>query len=188
MPHGEITLQEPPELPEVKPAGMRMLITVLPMMLMTGGMLLMYTNRGSGGSSGGGGMSYLMMGMMAAGMVGMAAGQMVTAGGDRKHQVGGDRRDYLRYLSQTRRQVRTFAEKQRSALAWRHPDPESLWSMAMTSRLWERRPAHPDFGELRVGYGPQRLAVRITPLQTKPVEDLEPIAAKALRRSSRRTR
>ncbi|GAB6901831.1 type VII secretion protein EccCa [Kineosporia succinea] len=182
MPHGEITLQEPPELPEVKPAGMRMLITVLPMMLMTGGMLLMYTNRGSGGSSGGGGMSYLMMGMMAAGMVGMAAGQMVTAGGDRKHQVGGDRRDYLRYLSQTRRQVRTFAEKQRSALAWRHPDPESLWSMAMTSRLWERRPAHPDFGELRVGYGPQRLAVRITPLQTKPVEDLEPIAAKALRR------
>ncbi|GLY33782.1 type VII secretion protein EccC [Kineosporia sp. NBRC 101731] len=177
MPHGEITLQEPPELPEVKPAGMRMLVTVLPMMLMSGGMVLMYTNNGSGG-----GMSYLMMGMMGAGMIGMAAGQMVSAGGDRKHQVGGDRRDYLRYLSQSRRQVRTFAEKQRSALAWRHPDPESLWSLAMTSRLWERRPAHPDFGELRVGYGSQRLAVRITPLQTKPVEDLEPIAAKALRR------
>ncbi|MCD5310299.1 type VII secretion protein EccCa [Kineosporia babensis] len=177
MPHGEITLQEPPELPENKPAGMRMLVTVLPMLLISGGMMLMYTTNGSAG-----GMSYLMMAMMGGGMMGMAAGQLIMSGGDRKHQIGGDRRDYLRYLSQTRKQVRTFAEKQRSALAWRHPDPESLWSLAMTSRLWERRPAHPDFGELRVGYGAQRLAVRITPLQTKPVEDLEPVAAKALRR------
>src|SRR5262249_9475838 len=127
-------------------------------------------------------MGIVMMVMMGGGMVGMAAFQMTTSSGNRKDKINGDRRDYFRYLSQTRRQVREYAEKQQDALAWRHPDPASLWSLAMTSRLWERRPTHPDFGEIRVGTGSQRLAVRITPLQTKPVEDLEPVCAKALRR------
>ena len=176
MPSGEINLQEPPGLPEHQPAGLRMLVTVLPMALMSGGMMLMYVNPTSGPTG------YLVMGMMGTGMLAMGAGQMVMQGGDRKHKISGDRRDYLRYLSQTRRQVRVFAEKQRWALAWRHPDPDSLWSLVLTTRLWERRPTHPDFGELRVGTGAQRLAVRISPLQTKPVEDLEPISAKALRR------
>jgi S-DNA-T family DNA segregation ATPase FtsK/SpoIIIE len=176
MPHGEVALQEPPALPEHQPTGMRMLITILPMALMSAGMMMMFVRPGSGTGS------YLMMGMMATGMVTMGLGQMLNQSGDRKHKVTGDRRDYLRYLSQNRRQVRTYAEKQRQALAWRHPDPESLWSLAMTSRLWERRPAHPDFGELRTGTGAQRLAVRMTPMQTKPIEDLEPVSAKALRR------
>jgi S-DNA-T family DNA segregation ATPase FtsK/SpoIIIE len=176
MPHGEMALQEPPSLPENQPNGLRMLVTVLPMVLMSGGMMLMFTRSGSGPSN------FMMMGMMGSGMAFMGVGQMFTQSGERKYKVSGERRDYLRYLSQNRRQIRTYAEKQRAALAWRHPDPESLWSLAMTSRLWERRPVHPDFGELRTGTGPQRLAVRISPMQTKPVEDLEPVSAKALRR------
>ncbi|GAA3622101.1 type VII secretion protein EccC [Kineosporia mesophila] len=183
MPHGEVTLQEPPGLPEHRPAGMRVLITTVPMLLMMGAMMFMY-RQPSGGNSGGS-HNYMMMGMMGAGMAFMGVGQMLTQGGDRKFKVSGDRRDYLRHLSQMRRQVRGFAEKQRQALAWRHPDPESLWSLAMTSRLWERRPTHPDFGELRIGTGPQRLAVRLSPISSKPVEDLEPVSAKALRRFTR---
>ncbi len=179
MPHGDVTLQEPPGLPEHRPAGMRILVTTVPMVLMMGAMTVMY-RQPSGGSH-----NYMMMGMMGAGMAFMGAGQVFLQGGDRKFKVSGDRRDYLRHLSLMRRQVRGYAEKQRQALAWRHPDPESLWSLAMTSRLWERRPTHPDFGELRIGTGPQRLAVRITPIQSKPVEDLEPVSAKALRRFTR---
>jgi S-DNA-T family DNA segregation ATPase FtsK/SpoIIIE len=38
-PHGEITLQEPPDVPEVKGAGTRMLITVVPALMMSGGMM-----------------------------------------------------------------------------------------------------------------------------------------------------
>ena len=53
-------------------------------------------------------------------------------------------------------------------------------------RLWERRPSDPDFGQLRVGRGPQRLATRLTAPQTGPVEGLEPISALALRRFLRR--
>ncbi|CAO5147379.1 ESX secretion system protein EccC [Frankia sp. AiPs1] len=181
MPHGDITLQEPPAIPEVTSAGMRTLVTVIPALLMSGGMVFFYL--GGSARSGPGGL--IMMAMMGTGMAGMALSQVLMQSGNRRQKVGGERRDYLRYLSQTRRQVRRYAEQQRGALAWRHPDPESLWSLALTSRLWERRPTHPDFGEVRIGTGSQRLAVRITPLQTSPVEDLEPVSAKALRRFTR---
>jgi len=181
MPHGDITLQEPPTVPEVTGGGMRTLMMVVPALLMSGGMMFYFV----GGSSSSGPTGLIMMAMMGVGMAGMGAGQALTQSSTRRDKVGGERRDYLRYLSQTRRQVRGYAEKQRDALAWRHPDPESLWSLVLTSRLWERRPSHPDFGEVRVGTGTQRLAVRITPLQTSPVEDLEPVSAKALRRFTR---
>ncbi|WP_327000709.1 type VII secretion protein EccCa [Dactylosporangium sp. NBC_01737] len=175
LPHGELNLQEPPVIPEVQRGGMRMLLMLLPMALMSGVMVLMFT-RSSGTSS------WLMGGMMMVAMVAMMGGQMLGGSGDRTQRMAGDRRDYLRYLSQQRRRIRQVAAKQRDALDWRHPDPASLWSLAMTSRRWERRPAHPDFGEVRIGTGEQRLAVRIAPMQTKPIEDLEPLAAKSLRR------
>ncbi len=181
MPHGDITLQEPPTVPEVTSGGMRTLVMVVPGLLMSCGMMFYFV----GGAAHGGPAGLIMMAMMGVGMAGMGAGQMLGQSGNRRQKLGGERRDYLRYLSQTRRQVRRYAEKQRDALAWRHPDPESLWSLALTSRLWERRPTHPDFGEVRLGTGAQRLAVRITPLQSSPVEDLEPVCAKALRRFTR---
>ncbi|MEV0134993.1 type VII secretion protein EccCa [Dactylosporangium sp. NPDC050688] len=175
LPHGELSLQEPPVIPEVQRGGLRMLLMLLPMALMSGVMVLMFTRSSSA-------TSWLMAGLMTVAMVAMMSGQMIGGSGDRTNRMAGDRRDYLRYLSQQRRRIRQLAAKQRDALAWRHPDPASLWSLAMTSRRWERRPAHPDFGEVRVGTGEQRLAVRIAPMQTKPVEDLEPLAAKTLRR------
>ena len=48
--------------------------------------------------------------------------------------------------------------------------------------MWERRISDDDFGEVRIALGPQRLAVEIVPPETKPVEDLEPMSAIALRR------
>ncbi|WP_085066266.1 type VII secretion protein EccCa [Catenuloplanes japonicus] len=182
MPTGEINLQEPPELAEAQSNGMRAAMMYLPMALMSGVMMLMY----SGGARGP--MSYLMSGMMVVAMGGMMLGQVMSGGGgggDRKRRLDAERRDYLRYLGQNRRRVRKFVVQQRDATLWRHPDPRSLWSLAMTPRRWERRPTHPDFLEIRVGSGEQRLAVRINPMQTKPVEDLEPLSAKSLRRFTR---
>ncbi|OKI85866.1 type VII secretion protein EccCa [Micromonospora sp. CB01531] len=175
MPTGELNLQEPPELPEAQQNGMRQAMLYLPMALMSGVMMLMFMG-------GRGPLTWVMAGLMIVGMGGMMLGQAAFSGGDRKRKLGGDRRDYLRYLAQNRRRIRRYVEQQRDASLWRHPDPASLWSMAMTTRRWERRPTHPDFLEVRVGIGEQRLAVRIAPIQTKPVEDLEPLAAKSLRR------
>ncbi|GIJ26368.1 type VII secretion protein EccC [Micromonospora qiuiae] len=176
MPGGEIDLQEPPDLPEPQGNGMRQAMLVLPMALMSGVMVLMFmsTSRGP--------LTFVMMGLMVVAMGAMAVGQIAFGAMDRKKRLGGDRRDYLRYLGQTRKRVRKDVARQREASDWQHPDPRSLWSLVMTSRRWERRPTHPDFLELRIGTGEQRLAVRITPLQTKPIENLEPLSAKSLRR------
>ncbi|RIV33197.1 type VII secretion protein EccCa [Micromonospora radicis] len=176
-PSGELSLQEPPELAEQQSNALRMVLMVLPMALMGGVMALMFT----GGSSRGP-MSWMMSGMMVVAMGGMMLGQMAGGGGDRKTRTGAERRDYLRHLAQHRRRVRQHVEQQRDAALWRDPEPAALWSLAMTSRRWERRPSHPDFLEVRIGSGEQRLGVRITPLQTKPIEDLEPLSAKSLRR------
>jgi S-DNA-T family DNA segregation ATPase FtsK/SpoIIIE len=48
--------------------------------------------------------------------------------------------------------------------------------------MWERRNVDDDFGEIRIASGSQKLAVAIVPPETKPVEDLEPMSAVALRR------
>ncbi|TQS40628.1 type VII secretion protein EccCa [Cryptosporangium phraense] len=175
MPAGELTLQEPPVLPEKQPRNMGRMVMFLPMTLGSVVMMLAYSGRG------GNPIMYAAMGLMGVGMVLMMMMQG-QGSGDQKAKLRGDRRDYLRYLGQTRVKVREHALAQRAALAWNHPDPASLWSVTMSGRLWERRPAHQDFAEVRFGVGPQKLAVTITPMQTKPVEDLEPLSARALRR------
>jgi DNA segregation ATPase FtsK/SpoIIIE, S-DNA-T family len=76
-------------------------------------------------------------------------------------------------------------DAQRSSVLFTHPDPAKLWALAVpgsVERLWERRAAHADFAEVRFGVGEQRLLLKLAPPQTKPVEDLEPLCASALRR------
>ena len=176
LPTGEISLHEPPPMPEPQPPNWRMAVMYLPMALMSGVMMLMFFGPSRGP------LTWVMAAMMAVAMGGMMAANSMMSGADRRRKLGGDRRDYLRYLGQMRRRVRRYIDQQREATAWRHPHPQTLWSAAMTTRRWERRPSHPDFLEVRAGTGEQRLAVRIAPMQTKPVEDLEPLSAKALRR------
>lgn len=177
MPDGDIQLQEPPGLPEPQ-SGLSTMLTMAPMALSSLSMVFIFLNPNSSG----GPLTYVAIGMMGLSAVGMLLTQMIRGESDRKRQLRGERRDYLRYLSQIRRQVRRHTVKQQRALAWRHPEPAALASMVRTSRLWERRAAHPDFGDVRIAVGSQRLAVRLAPLATKPVEDLEPLSAHALRR------
>ncbi|MER5780020.1 type VII secretion protein EccCa [Streptomyces sp. NPDC002039] len=177
MPDGELTLQEPPVLPEVVPDSSAVW-TYLPMALMSVSMMLMFIRPGA---AGGGGFIYLALGMMVIASAAMMLGQVMRRNSERKQRVKGERRDYLRYLTQTRRKVRAAVIDQQRALAWRHPDPAALWSLVGTTRLWERRPQDEDFGEVRVAVGDQKLGLRLNPMATSPVEDLEPLAAHALR-------
>jgi len=178
MPDGEIQLQEPPGLPEQQ-SGMSSMLTMLPMALSSMAMIFVVLRPGSGS---GGVTEYLAVGVMMLSSVGMLVTGLVRGGHDRKRQIRAERRDYLRYLSQMRRQVRRTIEQQRQALAWRHPDPRELPDLIGTTRQWERRSNHPDFGDVRLAVGSQRLAARLAPLATRPVEDLEPLCAHALRR------
>ncbi len=179
MPEGELALQEPPTLPEVVPDSSAVW-TYLPMAMMSVSMMLMFMRPGMRGGSGSHFM-YLAVGMMVLASGAMMVGQMMRKSSERKQRLKGERRDYLRYLTQTRRKVRAAVADQQKALAWRHPEPAALWSMVRTTRLWERRPQDVDFGEVRVAVGDQQLGLRLTPNATTPVEDLEPLSAHALR-------
>ncbi|MFF9450972.1 secretion protein EccC, partial [Streptomyces althioticus] len=177
MPEGQLTLQEPPVLSETVP-DTSAIWTYLPMALMSMSMMLMFLRPGGGN----GVFMYLALGVMALSAAAMLLGQLMRRSGERKQRLKGERRDYLRYLTQIRKRVRATIVEQQRALAWRHPDPGSLRSLARTSRLWERRPADEDFGEVRIAVGEQQLALSLNPVSTRPVEDLEPLCAHALRR------
>ncbi|MFD3996005.1 type VII secretion protein EccCa [Streptomyces sp. NPDC058548] len=175
MPDGEIQLQEPPGLPEQQ-SNASNLISMAPMALSSLSMVFIFL-RPNGGV-----MTYVAMGMMVLSAVAMLVTQVMRSNTDRKTLLSGERRDYLRYLSQMRRQVRKHISGQQEALSWRNPAPVELRSLVRTTRLWERRLSHPDFSDVRIGLGAQRMAVKLAPLATKPIEDLEPLCAHALRR------
>lgn len=177
-PDGQIELQEPPLMAEEAPLDFRSFAMIVPMGLGMGAMMAMFGlfNRSP--------IMYVMGGAMASGMLLMGIMQIGRAAADRKRKMRGERRDFLRYIAQLRRQARTAADQQRQFVLWNNPQPGWLWSIAMSSRLWERRPSHDDFGRVRIGLGRQNAMLRLAPPSTKPIEDLEPLASISLRRFS----
>lgn len=121
--------------------------------------------------------------LMMVSTVGMLVAQLMRHRRGTQGQMADIRRDYLKYLAQTRRQVRRTARAQRDAQLYLHPAPEQLWSVvAEGSRLWERRVGDADFGQARLGLGAQRLATPLVAPDTAPVDELEPLAAGAMQR------
>ena len=176
-PSGEVSVQPPPDIPRDTPGNpVTKLLPFVMVAAMIGMMALMFTS-GAARSP----MAMIFPLMMVVSLVGMLANGGRN-GGARTAEANEDRKDYLRYLDQLRREVTETAQEQRRALEWTHPDPVLLWTLAGTVRMWERRNTDPDFGHVRVGRGGQRLATRLVPPETGPVEDLEPVAAVSLRR------
>jgi S-DNA-T family DNA segregation ATPase FtsK/SpoIIIE len=179
LPGGEIRLESPPEIPEAAPSSFRQTLMYLPMVAMMVGMGSMFAGNSSNK------ILYVGGGAMALGMGGMMLTQMGRGSGERNLKLNGLRRDYLRYLGQVRRKVRVAAAAQREALEWVSPDPRALAALLVDPqlrRVWERRASGEDFAKVRIGTGTHRLAVRLVPPDTKPVEDLDPLCAGALRR------
>lgn len=181
LPRGDLLLESPPEIPPSTPQkAFGAVLRFLPMVAGMGAMGLMYSGIGTGGSRGP--LAGIMGAMMGVSMLGMMLSQGGRGNDDQAMQVDAARRDYFRYLGQTRRQVRAAAQAQRAAVTWRHPAPDTLWTLAGDRRMWERRPDAEDFGSVRVSVGRQQFAKRIVPPESKPIEDLEPLTVGALRR------
>ena len=176
LPRGELDLKSPPELPEQLPRGIGQLLMLLPMVCGVGAMAFLYAGRG------GGVVTYVAGALFGVSMLGMAVGSFATGGQEKKAELNAERRDYMRFLAQSRRRVRRAADQQRAAMQWAHPDPDVLWCYAASRRRWERRVTDDDFGHVRLAVGPQRLQIKILTPETKPVEDLEPMTAIALKR------
>ncbi|MGW7266960.1 type VII secretion protein EccCa [Streptomyces sp. NPDC054842] len=173
VPTDEVVLQPPPELPRGHHESV--LMQLLPTLGMGGSVVFFFTS----------GQPFMkIMGMvMIASTVAMSIAMVVRFRRGSQGQLADLRRDYLSYLSQTRRAALGTAKAQRDAQYYLHPSPEQLWALvAEGSRLWERRPGDEDFAQVRIGLGPQSLATPLLTPETGPVEQLEPLTAGAVRR------
>ncbi|NLU80290.1 type VII secretion protein EccCa [Micromonospora sp. HNM0581] len=176
IPVGDLPVQAPPELPAGTGARWQQLLMVLPMLGGTVAMAMMF-------GRGGGAYAYVVGGMFGLSSLAMLATSWGSASGSpKKSEMMAARREYLRHLATLRRQVRQTAERQRDGLCYRHPGPSLLWSTVHSQRVWERRPTDPDFAVVRVAVGPQTLATPLVPPVTRPLDELEPMTAGALRR------
>ncbi len=182
MPGGELVLEAPPEIPP--PAGRQwtQVLMMLPMVLMMGAMILLFSGSFGGGGSSYGTIRYVVFGIFGVAMLLMVGVAFLNGGGPSKKEMGHARRLYLRGLAQHRVRVGRTARRQRTALWYLHPDPATLWSVAGSYRLWERRRHDTDFAVARIGLGPQPIATTLIAPDTKPMEQLEPLSALALRR------
>lgn len=176
LPTGEVILDPPPEVPAAGGRGWTRMLMILPMAAGAAAMGLMM------GMQRGGVMTYVVGGMYGVSILGMIAVMVVNQSGPGKREMIESRRQYLRRLAQLRAQVRNTVRQQREAIHYRHPDPDSLWSTVTSGRLWERRRGDADFSVVRIGLGPQEVATPLIPPQTRPVDELEPLCALALRR------
>ncbi len=172
VPTSELVLKPPPELPGPEDGNVWM--TALPALSGLGSVLYMLT-------MGRGPIGYIVGTMFLVSCLAMVVGSLLRQRGSAKSAARHARREYLRYLDRTRAVVRGTARAQREALEWAAPAPGTLWSVAASRRLWERRSGDADFGTVRVGTGPRFLATPLVPGETAPVEDLDPLCAVRLK-------
>ncbi|KDN74128.1 secretion protein EccC [Streptomyces olindensis] len=174
VPTEEVMLQPPPELPRGQQEGA--LMQLLPMLGMGGSVVFFFNPQAHPFMK--------IMGMvMVASTIAMGIAMLIRYRRGTQGQLADMRRDYLRYLSQTRRNAQDTAKAQRDAQYYLHPSPEQLWALvAEGSRVWERRTGDEDFGQVRVGLGPQALATPLIPPESAPVDQLEPLTAGAMQR------
>ncbi|MFD1080644.1 type VII secretion protein EccCa [Micromonospora andamanensis] len=176
IPVGDLPMPAPPEIPAATGTRWHQLLMVLPLLGGTVAMAMMF-------GRGGGAYAYVVGGMFGLSSLAMLATSWGSASGNpTKSEMMAARREYLRHLATLRRQVRQTAARQRTGLCYRHPDPSLLWSTVHSHRVWERRTTDPDFAVVRVAVGPQTLATPLVPPVTRPLEELEPMTAGALRR------
>ena len=176
IPTGELAVDPPPEIPQATGRRWQQAMMVLPMLGGSVAMAMMF------GRGGGGAYSYVVGGLFGISSLGMLATSFGSNGSPKKAEMMAARREYLRHLSGLRRRVRDTASAQRVGLFYRHPDPASSGRRPAATGSGSAGPADPDFGVVRIAVGPQTLATPLVPPVTRPLEDLEPMTAGALRR------
>ena len=178
IPTGQLAVEAPPEIPQAAGGKWQQVMMVLPML---GGSVAMALMMGTGQGRNNP-FSYVVGALFGVSSLAMLGTSLGGANSPKKAEMMAARREYLRHLAGLRRRVRETAARQRAGLFYRHPEPSQLWSTVGSHRVWERRSTDPDFAVVRLAVGPQTLATPLVPPVTRPLEDLEPMTAGALRR------
>ena len=176
MPHGEITVEAPPEIPKELPANPLVRLMPVAMVVATVGMMALYF------TSGGGFMRNPMFMFFPAMMLLSVVGTLAygARGTNRTAEINLNRRDYLRYIDTVDVAIAQTAKEQQLSLQWSHPEPEALWTLVACTRMWERNPEDPDFCHIRVGVGDQLLCTTLAPPELGPADALDPVTSTAV--------
>lgn len=174
-PKGRIVLQPPPEL-EASDGVNTVLTSMVPLLGSVSAIVMMLmTNSGLTG--------LLTGGMFMLSSMGFVVVNGVRQRSQRMANLTASRREYLTYLAQTRKAVRTSAYRQRSAALWNAPNPEALVAVACEpARRWERMPSDDDFMTLRLGSHEEDLSVKLESPEISALAQLDPVSASAAHR------
>lgn len=180
VPPVRVAVAAPLALPEREPRNIVLMIA-LPALLIgiIGTLVVMYASGVRSLQSG----FFPMVGLVGFGalMFGgrFGRGRRITWGEQEKQ-----RRGYLRQLDDDREEVQRAAQQQRRSQLFVHADPQRFDTIIGGPRMWERRPADPDFLDVRLGVGVQQASESAVSLQWPDVpigEELEPVTGGALR-------
>jgi S-DNA-T family DNA segregation ATPase FtsK/SpoIIIE len=181
---GEHALASPPEVPKKTSVPIiQILMPVMMLLMLVGMVVVMVTIGGALGGVGGGRMmpyTFMFPMMMIVGVIAMAS--HTVGGGNQLGDLNEDRKDYLAYLGVQRRRVQKTGAAQHKARSWGNPEPAVLASLVGSARMWERQPSSPVFAHVRVGLGTEQLATKLKSPESAPVDDLEPVTARFLKR------
>ena len=115
-------------------------------------------------------------------MVMSAVATVLSGAGRRRSEINVRRADFLDQLSTARAAALEAAAAQHYSIAWSHPAPDTLWTLVGGRRMWERRAADADFGQVRIGVGPLPLSARLVAPAADPVSRLDPVDVAARQR------
>jgi S-DNA-T family DNA segregation ATPase FtsK/SpoIIIE len=175
---GDVVVEAPPQLPKQAPVNPLARLLPVAMLVAMLGMLAVYFT--SGTASARNPMVMFFPVMMLTSILGTLA--YGARGTNRNGEVNQDRRGYLRYLDRLDSAIEGTTDDQRLAMAWRHPEPESLWTVVGSQRMWERTPGDVDFGEVRVGLGDQPLCTPLALPDAGQAEESDPVTVGSVRR------
>lgn len=176
LPSGQIDIQVPPDQPEAGGMG-NVLMTVVPMMGSVGVMVFMAISQGQNTRM------LLMAGAMLFAMLAMVGFNIYRQIGGHRQKVDTLRREYIAYLGETRKSVRTVTRKQRDYVGWHLPSPDSLVLIAQEgSRLWERDIDDKMATHVRLGASSQDLAMELVEPELAPLAKPDVVCLSAMRR------
>jgi DNA segregation ATPase FtsK/SpoIIIE, S-DNA-T family len=173
-PEGPIVLAAPPAAPEPEAGGAW--TTLLPLLGSLGIVAFAFVVRS---------VAYLVVAaLMVAAMVGGSLGMRVVQRRREAERRDRLRRRYLAHAAEVEARARAAAAVQRDGLLGLYPDTAGVLAAAHEQgALWERRPAHADFGHVRLGLGPVPASA---PVQVggdgEPLATPEPELAEVARR------
>jgi ESX secretion system protein EccC len=144
-PEGPIALAVPPVASEPEPGGAWM--TLLPLLGSLGIVAFTFVVRSA---------VYLVVAtLMVVAMVGGTLGMRLVQRRRETERRQRLRRQYLAHAAEAEARAKAAALVQRDGLLGLYPDtPGVLQAAREEGALWERRPAHADFGHVRLGLGP----------------------------------